>query len=249
MSNWKKIKNGISKKSPQILAAMAILEMGAMVYFAVKATPKAEKLIHEAEAEKGASLTPIETVKTTWKCYIPAAIAGTCAVASILGANTVFSKRTAMLTSAYQLTESAFQDYKSKVVETIGEKKEGVIRDAIAQDHISKVPVDDTKIINTGEGTTLFRDHASGRDFRHDRVKIEKACNRLNHRMLTDESVSLNEFYAEIGLDDIGVGDQIGWNINKSGLIEPRFSTCVASNGEPCFLLYFDRNLQYGFKW
>lgn len=247
--NWNAIKAGISKRSPQILTALAIAEMAATVYLAVKATPKAEKLIHEAEAEKGESLTPVETVKAAWKCYIPAAVTGACTIATMVGVNTVFSKRNALLATAYQLSESAFHDYKEKVVETIGEKKEGAIRDAIAQDYMNTIPVDESKIISTGEGTTLFRDWASKRDFLHDKVKIEKAFNRLNHRMMSEEYISLNEFYAEIGLEDIGIGDDYGWNINRSGLIEPKFSTTVASNGQPCFLLYFNRGPEPNYRY
>ena len=246
--NWGSIKNGISKRSPQILTAVAVLEFAATVYLAVKATPKAEKMIHEAEAEKGASLTPVETVKAAWKCYIPTAIAGACTVTSMIGANSIALKRNAMLTAACQLTETAFREYKDKVVETIGEKKEAVIQDAIAQDYMNRVPINETQIINTGEGTMLFRDHASGRDFLHDKVKIEQACNRLNRTLLSFDYVSLNEFYNEIGLDDIGIGDSLGWNASRDGLIELKFSTCVASNGQPCFLLRFNKNPTYGYR-
>ena len=246
---WNTVKAGISKRTPQILTAFAIVEMAATVYLAVKATPKAEKLIHEAEAEKGASLTPTETVKAAWKCYIPAAITGACTIASMVGVNTIFAKRNALLATTCQLTESAFHDYKEKVVETVGEKKESVIRDAIAQDYMNSIPVDENKVVNTGEGTTLFRDWASKRDFLHDKVKIEKAINRLNHRMMSEEYVSLNDFYAEIGLEDIGIGDSYGWNINRSGLIEAKFSTTVASNGQPCFLLYFNRGPEPNYRY
>lgn len=246
---WSALKDGISKKSPQILTAVAILELAATVYLAVKAAPKAEKLIHKAEAEKGEKLTPIETVKTTWKCYIPAAIAGVCTASTIIGANSIVLKRNAMLATACQLSEDAFQEYKDHVVETVGEKKESLIRDSIAQDQMNRTPVNEAYIINTGEGTTLFRDHLSGRDFLHDKVKIEKACNRLGHIMLSSDAISLNDFYAEIGLDDIGVGDTLGWSLERDGLIEPRFSTCVASNGQPCFLLSFNRMPKNGYRY
>ena len=66
-----------------------------------------------------------------------------------------------------------------------------MIQDAIAQDYMNRVPVNEAQIINTGEGTMLFRDHASGRDFLHDKVKIEQACNRLNRTLLSFDYVSL----------------------------------------------------------
>ena len=225
------------------ITIVAVLEVATTVYLAVKATPKAEKLIEEAEKKKGDKLTKTETVKAAWKCYIPAAITGACAVACMVGSNTILTKRNAALTAACQLTESAFKDYSDKVIETIGEKKEEAIQDAIAQDYLNTVSIDESKIINTGEGNTLFHDWASGRDFRHDKNKIEKACNDLNYRMLTENYLSLNEFYDEIGLPNIGIGDEYGWNINKrgGGLIEVKFSPCLATNGEPCLLVHFSR--------
>lgn len=246
---WSTVKNSISKHSPQILTVMAIAEFAATVYLVAKAVPKAEKLKKEAEAKKGEELTLVEKAKTTWKCYIPAGIVGACTVASIIGVNTVSAKRNLALATAYQATETALRDYKAKVVETVGEKKEAQIQDAVAQDYINRTPFKESQIINTGQGTTLFRDWASGRDFLHDRVKIEQACNRLNHRMLTDEYVSLNDFFYEIGLDGTGVGDELGWNINREGLIEAKFSPCEVSNGEPGFLIHFAIGPVYGYRW
>ena len=236
---WKALKAGLSKRSPQILTGLAIIEFAATLYFAVKATPKAERLIAEAEEEKGEKLTVIETVKTAGKCYIPAAIAGVCTIVTMVGINQAFLKQVAAFETAYNLTKSSFAAYKDKVIETIGENKDALIEDAIAQDRLDAVPVNESDIIDTGEGTTLFRDWATGRDFLHDRNKIESACNKLNHRMLTDMTKSLNDFYAEIGLPDVGIGELLGFNINTTGLIEPIFSPGVASNGQPCFILRF----------
>lgn len=51
------------------------------------------------------------------------------------------AKRTAALATAYKLSETALTEYKEKVVETIGEKKEQLVRDKIDKDHIDKDPV------------------------------------------------------------------------------------------------------------
>ena len=51
-------------------------------------------------------------------------------------------KRNAALAAAYTLTKSTLHDYSSKVVETIGEKKERSIRDSINKEKLDKNPVD-----------------------------------------------------------------------------------------------------------
>ena len=77
MNLIRSFKSSVSKHSPEILTGIGIAGMITTTVLAVKATPKAIKLI---EAEKRVkhvdTLSPIDTVKTAWKCYIPAAITG-----------------------------------------------------------------------------------------------------------------------------------------------------------------------------
>jgi len=71
------VKSSLSKHSPEILVGIGITGMVTTTVLAVKATPKALKLIEETKKEERKDkLTPIETVKATWKCYIPAAVTG-----------------------------------------------------------------------------------------------------------------------------------------------------------------------------
>ena len=118
-------KAAISKHSPEILVGVGIAGMLTTVVLAVKATPKALTLIEEKKEEQEVDeLTPVETIKATWKCYIPAAVTCVASTACIIGASAVNAKRNAALATAYTLSETALKEYKAKVVETIGEKKE-----------------------------------------------------------------------------------------------------------------------------
>ena len=69
------VRLSVSKHSPEILMGMGIAGMITTTVIAVKATPKALRLLeekkHELEVE---TLAPVEVVKTTWKCYVPAAV-------------------------------------------------------------------------------------------------------------------------------------------------------------------------------
>ena len=115
-----KTKSWTGRHSPEILIGLGITGMVSTTVLAVKATPKALDLIEEAkEKENKDELTAMETVKATWKCYIPAATTCVFSAACLIGANSVNSKRNAALATAYKLTENAFTEYKEKVVETI----------------------------------------------------------------------------------------------------------------------------------
>lgn len=48
--------------------------------------------------------------------------------------------------------------------------------------------------------------------------------------------ISLNDLYFELGLDNIKLGDELGWNIDK-GYIDINFSSQLDANGTPCLVL------------
>ena len=106
-------------------ASFGIAGMITTTVLAVRSTPKALKLIEEKKKEEGVDkLTPAETVKTAWKCYIPAMVLGATSVGCLVGASRVSLRRNAALATAYKLSETALTEYREQVVETIGEKKE-----------------------------------------------------------------------------------------------------------------------------
>jgi len=254
------VRTTLVKHSPEILTGIGITGMLTTVVLAVRATPKALALIRNAENDKFNAqvdngvdpteavdqLTPIETVKATWKCYIPAAVTGTMSTVCLIGASSVSAKRNAALATAYTIADAALKDYQGKTLETIGEKKEQVIRDAIAKDKIEKDPVDNREIIVTEKGNTRCYDAISGRYFVSDIEAIRKAENVLNKRLMDEMYISLNEFYWEIGLDSTEIGDQLGWNIDN-GLIELSFSSQLSKDGVPCLVVNYRIAPKYGY--
>lgn len=233
----KSIRASIGRHSPEILTGLGIAGMISTTIMAVKATPKALILIEnrkdEMEVDK---LPPLELVKTAWRCYIPAAVTSSLSVICLFGASSVNVRRNTALATAYSLSESALKGYQEKAIETIGEKKEQAIRDAIAKDKIEKNPINSQEVIITDKGNTLCYDAISGRYFKSDIERIKRAVNDINKNLLDDMYVSLNDFYYEIGLDNTKMGDSLGWNVEK-GLIELNFSSQLASDGTPCLVI------------
>ena len=121
------VKAGTIKHSPEILTGVGIAGMITTTVPAVKATPKALDLIAIAEDEKNDTLTKVEVVKTAWKPYIPAAVTCAASITCLIGASAVNAKRNAALATAYELSKTALTEYKEKVIETVGAKKEEVI--------------------------------------------------------------------------------------------------------------------------
>lgn len=234
----KDIRKFASKRSPEILTGIGIAGMITTTILAVRATPKALELIEEKKEEESIDeLSSFEIVKVAWKPYIPAMVTCIASTACLIGASSVNTKRNAALATAYKLSETALSEYRDKVVETIGEKKERIVRDKVAEERVKKNPVSKNEVIVTGNGKTLCFDPISGRYFMCSIETIKKAENTLNKQMLHDISgyVSLNEFYDELGLDHTSVGNDLGWNTNQ--LIDIDFSSQLNDNGEPSVVL------------
>lgn len=255
-NTFKGIQKSIAKHSPEILTGIGIAGMVTTTILAVKATPKALRLIEEEKKQVAkdfgmsssntVKLSAGDTFKATWKCYIPAAITGVTSIACLIGASSVHLKRNTALAAAYKISETALVEYKEKVVETIGEKKEKKIRDALAKDKLTKAPAETTSVIITGNGETLCMDYYTGRKFKSDIEKIKKAVNEINRRMTYDHYASVNDFYSEIGLEGIGLGNELGWNLD-GGLLEIYPSAQLDSDGTPCLVITFNIEPKYEF--
>lgn len=230
----------LTKYSPGILTGIGITGMIGATFMAVKATPKALYLIEakkeESEVEE---LTPVETIKTCWKCYIPATLTTVLSAACLIGASTVSAKQNAALATAYSISEAALREYQEKVVEVIGEKKEKAVRDAVAKDQIERNPVTKSEVvIIDSNSNTLCYEPLSGRYFKSTIDKIKKAEIKLDRQMIQEMYVSLNDFYWEIGLDGTDLGDKMGWNLSK-GYMDLSFSSQLADDGTPCAVIVY----------
>jgi len=243
----KRVQASVNKHSPEILTGIGIAGMIATTIMAVKATPKALILIDNKKKDDLVDrLTPVETVKTTWKCYIPSVITGGLSIACLIGASSTNARRNAALATAYTLSETALKDYRGKVVETLGEKKEKTIRDAIAKDQLNQNPVNNKEVIITKKGDMLCYDALSGRYFKADIDALKKAENELNRQMMNESYVSLNDLYYLLDLDNTNIGYDLGWNINK-GFINLDFSSQLATDGTPCLVINYSVEPRYDY--
>lgn len=262
---FKMVKQFAKKRSPEILTGIGIAGMITTTVLAVKETPKALQLIEEEKDRRtdkileGMSpnedencwqvvkLKPIEVAKVAWKPYIPAVLLGASSVACLIGANSVHARRQAALYSVYKLSETAFTEYRDKVLETVGEETEKEVRDKVAKDKVEKNPASKTEIYMTGKGESLFYDPISDRHFMSDIETIRKIVNDLNYAMGygSEMYVSLSQLYDELGLKHTSISDNIGWNI-RDGLIEPDFSSQI-DEGKPCIVLDWLKVPSYDF--
>lgn len=241
------MKTAISKHSPEILIGFGIAGMLSSTVLAVTATPKAMKLIEEKKHEKGVDkLTVKETVKVTWKCYIPAATTTAVSTACLIGASSIHAKRNAVLATAYKIAETTHREYREKVIETIGEKKEQAIKDKIDKEKLEKNPVNTCEVIITDDGDTLCYDSHSGRYFKININRLKRIENELNRQIYSENYYSLNDLYREIGLEPIKLGDDLGWNMDD-GYIALELGSQLTADDRPCVVIRYSVKPKYDY--
>lgn len=229
------IRKLVSDNLPLILTTTAVTGVVSTTVLAVAATPKALRDIWDAESEQEDPITPLEKVKLTWGYYAPAVVVGGLTVAAIVGIHSVHARRQAAVLGLLSLTEKAYSEYRTKVVETIGENKDKAIRDEVAKDRIENDPVSSHEVIITGAGQHLCYDSITGRYFESDIESIRRAVNDINAQCLNEMYASQNDFYRLINLPLTPFGEEIGWRHDH--LLDVSFSAHIAENGRPCLSL------------
>ncbi len=226
----------LSENSPAILTGLGV---AGTISTAVLAAQGAMKARHILDAQTPPEWTHEEKkldwragFKLTWKCYIPAATTGATTVASILGANHISSKRMAAVVSAYSISETMFKEYKDKVIETLGEKKELAVRDEIAQDRVNANPPSGAEVVITSGGEVMCYETFTARYFKSDMETIRKAQNDINAQLINEGYASLNDFFGLIGLPHSGVGEEVGWTVDE--MLDIHFSTVLSDDNKPC---------------
>lgn len=173
-----------------------------------------------------------EKLRRNWRGLVPPALAGAVTIGCIVGANRIGNHRAAALAAAYSLSERAFQEYKEKAVEKLGERKEQSIRDEVAQDRIAANPLG-REVMLVGGGTVLCHELHTGRYFLGDMDTLKRSMNEINDRVNRHEYASLQEFYTLIGLAPTESSGDFGW-LQERGLLSLEITTALVDETRPC---------------
>lgn len=257
-------KQFVKENSPTILSALAVGGVVSTAILAGKASIKARELLEHEKEERhskayeeytndpnmlvpdldSTNLTVLETLRIAGPCYVPAAIMGAATIGCILGANSLNLRRQAALASLYSISEATLKEYKEKTKELIGEKKAQKIEDEVVQDMVSRRPVD--YVIRTGKGETWFYDTLSGRYFLSDMEFVRRVENDIKGMIYGDMCTTLNDFYYQLGLDGILLGEDCGWNVDH--MIDLKFTGTLRSDGTPCIAIGYNVGPIYNYQ-
>lgn len=272
---WTNIFKAANANKPQLLTGVGTGCLLLAVPLAVIATVQTCKKIEEKKQEiaqdiqsqsedidtpvdkDSIELEPKDVAKIAWRYYIPTAFAMVTGAACTIVSTKESLKRTAAMAAAYQLSESAFNEYRSATREVVGDKKESEIEKKIMKDRMELITDNDGHIVNiydTRDGTQLCFDYWSGRYFYSDVEYIKSQINRVNEATLHDSMAfdgfaSLNDVYRAIGLPDTGAGEDLVWRLRDEGLIELKSSSYLTVDDRPCWILAFTKPPRHIPSW
>ncbi len=221
----RKLAKSIKSNSPLLLAITASVGVVFTATLAVKATPKALKLIDNAKKEQEVDeLTPKETAKATWKCYIPAASAGMLTIGCVIGSAALSKHQQMAVTGAYALLSHSYDQYKGKLKELFGEEAHQEIVNAIVKEDTKDVYLhcpgglgpDSTLSFGdskSAEITRTFYDEFSKRYFESTVSRVLEAEYHFNRNFVMRGDGCLNEFYEFLGLEPLDNGEELGWSV------------------------------------
>ena len=213
-------------------------------------TPKALKLIADAQYEKGEPLTAMEKVKVAAPVYIPAITMGVSTVACIFGANVLSQKQTTAMASAYALVNSSYNEYRNKLIELYGGETDAKIKEEILRDKYNAHPdpiyapgllghSNDLASECDKKERALFYDDLSGRYFESTLLDVFSAEYHLNRNFTLGGVANPNEFYEFLGIPTTDFGEAIGWT-SADGYYWLDFDhkRVVMDDGLECYIIY-----------
>ena len=207
----------LKQSSPTILTCVSVVGVVATAVMAVRATPKAIKLLEEASEEKGEGLTKLEAVRTAGPVYIPAALIGLSTITCIMGINILSKRNQASLASAYALLSESYQRYRKAVTIVYGKDADAKIKAQMANE--TYISADGYSVysseLDPESEKILCYDLFSQRYFMAAVASVLNAQYHVNRNLCLRGYSNVNEFYEFLGIDKIDHGDEIGWSMDE----------------------------------
>lgn len=247
-------KNKIMKAMPTILFATGIVGIFVSEGFAIAGALKADKILHEEKTvlkpgedpdkvvlykhinEKGFEESQViiacetkkeyiaETIKATWKCYIPAVITTTLTISSLIASRRLTQRQILALSTAVASAGSLVTKYRNEIRNFSGEEVLENIDKKVAAEEITKAkpPVISTsgllscEEMDLGEdGEYLFFDPFTGIKFTSTKLGVMGAKYFLNRNFQLGGSCPLSMFYAFLGLELPDEFKEAGWDVDQ----------------------------------
>ena len=243
----------IKKHSPEILIGVGIVGTVASGVMACKATLKVNEIIDEAKetvdaihegVEQQKHMTDGETytqeianqdlaivyIQTGWKLvklYGPSVAHGAVSSGCMVASHTILRKRNLALAAGWKAADTAFKEYRGRVVERFGKELDRELRYNIKAKEIEERIVDEngnetvvTKTVEVVDPNAIHNIYSVvfcegnigwTRNAELNKVFLIQQQNYANDKLKTNGYLTLNEVYDLIGAPRTAYGQIAGW--------------------------------------
>lgn len=271
----------LKKNSPHLFFAGGLIGSVASTVLACKATLKLESTMDEIQEDIKAvklrkehpSLAVVgreyterdyiqdlmfvygRTVKKMAKLYGPAVLLNVASTGALTGSHVQLARRNSALTATAATLAKAYDEYRARVREEIGEDKELELHQALVQTQLS---IDGKKqnLLVAGDPETwppfsrVFDETSSQwqKDAELNNVYIKAQEIYHNHLLQARGHVFLNEVYDALGLERSKEGAVVGWVLNKPNEPTSYISFGLDSPVNARFVDHMERNALLDFN-
>lgn len=222
----------LKKQSPHIFFVAGIVGSVTSTVLACKATlrlpdtlSEIEKDISQDKKDKHApdretALVYAKAALKLTKLYAPALGVGVFSISALSGSHIALSRRNTALMAAYSAVSKAYDDYRRRIMEELGEERELDIY------HAAKQMIDDqdedTCVVDPNQWSPYARffDEASPnweKNAELNRLFVQCQQNYANELLRARGHLFLNEVYDMLGIDRSQAGQVVGWVVGNSG--------------------------------
>lgn len=233
----------LQKNAPGILFVGGLVGSIAATVLACRATLKLESIVDEAEnaltvineadfpeeyseqdRTRDTAIVYARTSIDIVKLYAPAVIVGGLSIAALTKSHNMLNDRVAAVSAAYAAVSTAYEQYRSKVVDKYGEEQDREFRQARAV-----VPIEgpDGKVIDqtvvAADGTSpysKFFDESSTnwtKNAEYNYAFLVAQQNWANDKLRAQGHLFLNEVYDSLGIPRTRAGSVVGWSFSGAG--------------------------------
>lgn len=207
------------KHNPQVL--ITGLGIAASVATAITSGKTHAKAIAN---DKGESKNLLDFAKRNWMTYIPAALSLGVTILAFASLHNVTYKKYQALAAAYSVSQLDLSELRSRMAEQVKVLKEGA-------KPADKKELPAGSMVLFGDEEVLCKDAITGRTFRSTPEKIRAYCNNITEDLLGYGPCPLNDFYSQIHLGQVGIGDELGWGGGVT--LKPVFRPVLLDSGSP----------------
>lgn len=241
-----------SKHSPSLLFGAGVVGMVGSTVLACRATLRVSDILDQIDHDKGAHYIAKEQVDTgraaegvtysdkefkkditiiqvqglgkVVKLYAPAVILGGVSIACLTKSHNILQDRNAALLAAYTAVDTAYKNYRERVIEKYGEEEDRNFR--FASEEVDVVDEETGKVVTTVRATDIpgapyarwFASWSSDNWNRAPELNLlflKSQQNWANDRLRARGHLFLNEVYEALGLSHTEAGAVVGWRFNK----------------------------------